>query len=191
MSAKNTSYLTGKLLLAMPSIGDPRFHRAVVFICAHDDEGAMGLIINNEMPNVAFSDLARQLKVQSDMTFDHLDFPILAGGPVETGRGFLLHSMDFSRDETLNIGGKYGITGTVEALSDVAKGHGPDAMLFILGYAGWDAGQLEEEVKESAWLVVDSDPALIFEQALGDKWGSAINKLGIDPGMLSGAVGSA
>lgn len=189
--SKIDHYLTGKLLIAMPNMGDPRFHRAVIFICAHDEEGAMGLVINHEMPGVAFNDLVSQLKFESDITFDALNLPVMYGGPVESARGFLLHSTDFERDDTMTIAQKYGITGTVDALKDIAQGSRPKELLFILGYAGWDAGQLDEEIQQSSWLVVDPDPALIFEGDAEGKWLRAVNKLGIDPAMLASSAGRA
>ena len=187
------SYLTGKLLLAMPGMGDQRFNRAVILLCAHDEEGAMGLVINNEMPNVEFSDLAKQLKFESDIriNFDNIHLPVLSGGPVETARGFLLHSGDFTRPDTMRVDDAYGVTGTTDALRDVALGNGPRDMLFVLGYAGWDAGQLDIEIQENAWLVADPDQSLVFDDDVAGKWSRAMAKLGIDPVLLSGASGRA
>lgn len=187
------SYMTGKLLLAMPSIGDQRFDRAVIFVCAHDEEGAMGLVINNTMQGIEFSELVGQLKFESDIKvkFEEMNLPVMSGGPVETARGFLLHSSDFKRDDTMKVDEEFGVTGTVDALKDVACGQGPKDLLFMLGYAGWDAGQLDAELQQNAWLVVDADPALIFEGEPQEKWSRAINKLGIDPAMLSSSVGRA
>lgn len=190
LSKKDDNYLTGKLLIAMPSMGDPRFHRAVIFLCAHDEDGAMGLVINHELPGVEFSDLVSQLKFESDIKFD-MSLPVMYGGPVESARGFLLHSTDFERADTMHVAQKYGITGTVDALQDIAQGKRPKDLLFILGYAGWDAGQLDEELQQAAWLVVDADPDLIFEGDPDEKWLRAITKLGVDPAMLSGASGRA
>ncbi len=191
--SKNTKYLNGKLLLAMPNMGDARFHRAVIFVCAHDEGGAMGLVINHTMPGIEFNELVNQLKVESDIkvNFDKLDLPVMYGGPVESARGFLLHSGDFMRDDTMKIDTSYGVTGTVDALKDVAMGKGPRDLLFMLGYAGWDAGQLEDEIQKNAWLVVDPDPELIFTGDPSDKWTRAIHKLGIEPGYLSSFSGNA
>lgn len=192
-SDDRTSYMTGKLLLAMPSIGDQRFDRAVIFVCAHDEEGAMGLVINDTMQGIDFSELVGQLKFESEIKgkFEDMDMPVMSGGPVETARGFLLHSSDFTRDDTMKVDGTYGVTGTVDALKDVARGDGPKDLLFILGYSGWDAGQLDAELQQNAWLVVEPDPELIFEGDPQEKWKRAINKLGIDPAMLSSAAGRA
>lgn len=191
--SKKEGYLAGKLLLATPGMGDPRFHRAVIFLCAHDENGAMGLVINHVMPGIGFRDLIGQLKVQSDIKLDleKLDMSVMCGGPVESARGFLLHSSDFIRDDTLQIDNLYGVTGTVEALREVVHGNRPDAMLFILGYAGWDAGQLDAEIQDNAWLVVDPDPDLVFGGAPEEKWVRAVRKLGVDPAMLSAFAGRA
>lgn len=192
-SADKSHYLKGKLLIAMPSMNDSRFERAVIFICAHDAGGAMGLVINNTMPEVNFIDLIKQLKIESDIKIDlsKLKMPVMCGGPVESARGFLLHSADFSHDDTLNVDGDFGVTGTVDALKDVALGRGPEDMLFILGYAGWTAGQLDAEIQQNTWLVVDADPALIFESTADEKWSHAIAALGVDPSMLSATAGRA
>ncbi len=186
-------YLTGKLLIAMPNMEDVRFHRAVVFVCAHDAGGAMGLVINHKMPNIRFGELIRQLKFDSDINVDigKLNFPIMYGGPVESARGFILHSGDFISSDTMKISDTYGITGTISALEEIIRGTGPKDMVFALGYAGWNAGQLDAEIQQNAWLVVDSDYDLVFENEPEQKWVRAINKLGIDPAMLSNIAGTA
>lgn len=184
------SYLTGKLLMAMPSIGDPRFHRAVIFICAHDENGAMGLAINQDAPGLEFSKILEQLEL--DPPSDSApQVPIISGGPVEPARGFLLHSSDFEQDDTIKISKGLGVTGTTDALKDVAEGKGPQEFLFILGYAGWSAGQLEEELRNNAWLVTDADAKIIFHPKLEEKWDMAMEKLGFDPVMLTGETGRA
>ncbi|MCB1592100.1 MAG: YqgE/AlgH family protein [Alphaproteobacteria bacterium] len=190
-----SGYLTGKLLLAMPSMGDPRFERAVVFMCSHDEHGAMGLVVNHTLPGIAFHELVKQLDLRSDIVVDlkALRMPVMNGGPVESARGFLLHSPDFNREETVVISGdhEYGVTGTVEAVQDIVCGKGPDNLLFILGYAGWSAGQLDWEIQQNAWLVADADPSIIFDPDNDAKWGKAVGQLGFDPGMLSGTAGNA
>lgn len=193
MASQDQNYLTGKLLIAMPSMGDPRFDRAVIFICSHDEEGAMGLVINHALPGIDFSDLVKQLKVKSDIKvdFEKLDLPVMYGGPVESARGFLLHSGDFIRAETMQINQLYGVTGTLDALKDIALGKGPENLMFILGYAGWDAGQLESEIMQNVWLVSEPDKEIIFAPNCQNKWTQAVGKLGIDPAMLSGEIGSA
>lgn len=178
----------------MPTMGDARFHRAVIFVCAHDEEGAMGLVVNHAMPGIEFNELIGQLKLESDIKvdFEKLNLPVMYGGPVETARGFLLHSGDFARDDTMKINKSYGVTGTVDALKDIAAGDNkPENLMFILGYAGWEAGQLDVEMQQNSWLVVEPDHDLVFGGDPGDRWTQAVNKLGIDPGMLSGIAGSA
>lgn len=190
---KSSHYLTGKLLLAMPSMGDPRFHRAVIFVCAHDANGAMGLVINHTLPGMEFSDLLKQLKISSNIQVDvkSLAVPVLSGGPVEGSRGFLLHSSDYRQGDTVAIAGSYSITGTIDALKEVALGKGPERLLFILGYAGWGVGQLDREIQDNAWLVTDPDPEIIFNARPEEKWERAIQKLGFDPAMLSHTAGHA
>lgn len=190
---KDPDYLAGKLLIAMPSMGDPRFHRAVIFLCAHDKKGAMGLVINHILPGVEFTELLSQLKINSDITLDMagLSIPVLSGGPVEGSRGFLLHSEDFKQLDTVTVTQKFGVTGTVEALKAVANGRGPQKLLFILGYAGWGAGQLETEILENAWLVTEPDPEIIFSASPDDKWQLAIQKMGIELAMLASTGGRA
>ncbi len=194
MSMKNPDHnLAGKLLLAMPGMGDPRFYRAVIFLCAHDDNGAMGLVINNVLPGVEFKNLLEQLKISSDIHIDMKkhSMPVMAGGPVEGSRGFILHSPDFRQKDTVSVGGLYGITGTLEALRDIVAGKGPEQMLFILGYAGWGPDQLLKEIQENSWLVAEPDPDIIFRAAPEDKWQLAVQKLGFNPAMLSTQSGRA
>lgn len=190
---KEEQYLTGKLLLAMPSMSDPRFERAVIFICGHDENGAMGLMVNHTLVGIKIEQLLDQLGLTSDINVDleALNMPVMNGGPVDTGRGFLLHGSDFNQEDTIRIDDDFGVTGTIEALKDIASGKTPEQMLFILGYAGWDAGQLENEISQNAWLVVDPDPGLIFSAEADDKWQQAVQKLGFDPAMLSNAGGRA
>lgn len=182
-------YLTGKLLVAMPQMGDPRFHKAVIFMCSHDANGAMGLVINHTLPGLELSELLTQLHIEDAQPDD--DIPVMSGGPVETARGFILHEGDFSQVESLKIESDIYVTGTIDALKAVARGQGPEKMLFILGYAGWTAGQLDQEIQQNAWLVIDSDPDVIFNGDADDRWDRAIRKIGVDPSMLSGEAGRA
>lgn len=190
-TVNSNCYLAGKLLLAMPVMGDPRFHRAVIFLCAHDVNGAMGLVVNHTLPGVQFKQLLDQLKIASNIEIDLRNFtiPILSGGPVEGSRGFLLHSSEFRQSDTITIDPSFSVTGTIDALKAVAKGEGPEQMLFILGYAGWGAGQLEKELQDNAWLVADPDPDIIFKAQPEQKWERAVQKLGVNPAMLSSAAG--
>ncbi len=175
----------------MPAMGDPRFHKAVIYVCAHDENGAMGLVINHTLPGVDLSQLLEQLNIQPDGKDGTTGTPVMSGGPVETARGFVLHSKDFEQDDTIKIDNDFSVTGTIDALKAIANGQGPQQMLFILGYAGWSPGQLDQEIQQNAWLVADPDPELIFTATADEKWVRAVQKLGIDPGMLSGEAGSA
>lgn len=186
---KDQSTLTGRLLLAMPQMEDPRFQRAVIFVCAHDQNGAMGLIINNILPGIAMSELLEQLDIE--IQDNKAQTPVMSGGPVESARGFVLHSGDFKQPETVAINNDLYVTGTLDALRAIAAGQGPDKMLFMLGYAGWSAGQLDREMKDNSWLVADADTAIIFETDPDKKWERALRKIGIDPSMLSTVSGRA
>lgn len=190
---KDESSLAGKLLLAMPGMGDTRFYKSVIYLCAHDAEGAMGLVINHPLESVAFDELLEELKITADIEVDlkALHVPVMRGGPVEGARGFLLHSSDFKNPDTVKVDDQIYVTGTLDALKDVAQGGGPERRMFVLGYAGWTAGQLDQELQQNAWLIVDADPDLVFDDGADDKWERAIKKLGINPSMLSAAGGSA
>jgi putative transcriptional regulator len=153
----------------------------------------MGLVINHTLPGVEFSDLIAQMGLISDIKIEIKapKVPVMCGGPVEAMRGFILHSSEFSQPDTIRIDARHSVTGTLEALREVAHGNGPEQALFILGYAGWDAGQLEQEIQENAWLVVDPDPEIIFHKDPEEKWLKAMHKLGIEPAQLSSEVGHA
>lgn len=177
------------LLIAMPSLQDGFFDRSVVYVCAHSAAGAMGIVINQSMPDIGFGELLAQLKVpQSPLIAEPI---VHFGGPVETGRGFVLHSTDFMREDTVRITDDLCITGTVDILQAIASGRGPQRSIFALGYAGWSAGQLEEEIQANAWLTVPADDDLIFSTALDNKWEKALSRLGIDPLTLSIEAGHA
>lgn len=180
--------LKGKLLLAMPDMTDPRFSKAVVFICAHDKEGAMGIVVNHIVDAFEGKDLLDQLNIESDMVFD---FDVCNGGPVETSRGFLLHSNDYTQSDTVPIVEGISVTGTVEALKVAVSGEGPRHILFALGYAGWSAGQLDMELQHNAWLVADIDAQLIFELPKDQMWDTILTQMGINPSMLIGSGGRA
>ena len=181
--------LTGKLLLAMPAMGDTRFQKAVIFMCAHDENGAMGIVVNHPMQGVDAKELFSQLDIDTDQVNENI--VVMSGGPVEKARGFILHSNDFKQEDTIEIDSSFSVTGTVDALKAVATGDGPEKMIFALGYAGWSAGQLDDEMQQNAWLIVDPDQDLIFGSAPDDLWAMAVKKLGIDPGMLSMSAGRA
>ena len=182
-------YLTGQLLVAMPQMEDQRFARSVVYICAHTDDGAMGLILNKLAEAINFSDLLEQLNLPvatvSDKTRVHY------GGPVETGRGFVLHSDDFTQEASLLIKNGVALTATVDILSAISEGNGPRKYLLALGYAGWAPGQLDSEIQANGWLIAPADTDILFGSKIENKWNTALNTIGIDVTMLSSHAGHA
>ncbi len=189
MALQDNTYLAGQLLVAMPGMRDPRFARTVIYMCAHNAEGAMGLVINRVLEQLTFDDLLTQLGIDTS----HLRESIRVhfGGPVETGRGFVLHSPDYSRDGTLVVSADVALTATIDILRAIADGRGPKHHLLALGYAGWGPGQLDTEIRANGWLHVPADQALVFGPELDEKWDRAMAKIGIDPRMLSDAAGHA
>jgi putative transcriptional regulator len=189
-------YLDGQLLIAMPSMTDPRFHRAVIYICAHSAEGAMGLVINQRAPHITLPKLLEQLDIVPGGTFPiavrSASMAVHAGGPVETSRGFVLHSSDyFAADSTLPINESVCLTATVDILSAIAKGSGPDKAILALGYAGWAPGQLEREIQSNGWLNCPADYDIVFDSDLENKYARALQLMGIDPSHLVGTSGRA
>ncbi len=183
-------FLDGKLLVAMPGMGDLRFEHTVIFVCAHTPEGAMGLIINRKARDLRFGDLLAQLDIQWDGIAEAPEVHL--GGPIEHGRGFVLHSPDYDvEDSTMAISDDFGMTATLDVLRDIATSNGPKHALLALGYSGWGPGQLENEIRENGWLIADATPELVFHIAANKKWTAAINSLGIDPNMLAAAGGRA
>lgn len=184
------SFLEGKLLIALPGMADPRFEKSVIFMCAHSNEGAMGIMINRPVEGLKFRELMDRLDLE--VVPGARDMPVLYGGPVETGRGFVLHSGDYeSADSTLPVAEDISLTATVEILRAMGGGKGPKKALFALGYAGWGPGQIEDEIRANGWIHCDTDSALLFDAALGAKWANALKKLGIDASGLSTNVGQA
>ena len=183
------NYLSGQLLVAMPSMADPRFEKSVIYICAHNSDGAMGLLVNRPFESLSFSELLGQLKI--DLNDEMSPVRVMFGGPVEQGRGFVLHSPDYIQDASLLVDKNVVLTATVEILQAIADGFGPKNYLLALGYAGWDAGQLDSEIKNNGWLSVASDHDLIFGRDSESKWLKAMTKIGIDPLMLSDDAGHA
>lgn len=182
--------LSGKLIVAMPAMGDPRFERSVILICAHSNEGAMGLIVNKPVPDFSFADLLTQLNIAKQTT--GRDIRVHFGGPVERGRGFVLHSSDYvSGGATTQVRGGYGMTATLDVLEALAQGTGPRQALLALGYAGWGSGQLEAEIARNDWLVSDPAEDLIFSAKDSSKWSGALRHMGIDPISLSSSSGRA
>src|SRR5689334_6371154 len=203
-AAKKTSsdgpkrgYLDGQMLIAMPSMRDERFSRSVIYVCAHSSEGAMGIVVNQPAANINFPDLLVQLEVIP--AADVIQLPqraggvkVLKGGPVETGRGFVLHSADFFiENSTLPIDDGICLTATLDILKAIARGDGPASAVLALGYAGWAPGQLENEIQENGWLHCAADSELIFGTDNDNKYERALKKLGIDLGMLSSEAGHA
>jgi putative transcriptional regulator len=183
--------LGAKFLIAMPGMGDPRFAGSVILICAHSDEGAMGLIVNRAIPDLTFAGLLDQLGIPRAAA--GRDIRVLAGGPVERGRGFVLHSPDYRArgGSTLDIAGRFGMTTTQDILSALAHGRGPAEALLALGYSGWGPGQLEAEIARNDWLVAEAAPDLVFSGDDAGKWVSALRRLGIEAHTLSAAAGRA
>ena len=190
-------YLDGQLLVAMPTMQDERFARAVIYVCAHSSEGAMGIVINQPAQNIRFPDLLVQLDVIPSSGLIELPnqadaVRVLKGGPVETGRGFVLHTADFFiENSTLPIEQGICLTATLDILKAIARGKGPASALLALGYAGWAPGQLENEIQANGWLNCDADSELLFGPNTEDKYNQAMRKIGVDPGKLASVAGHA
>lgn len=174
----------------MPNIGDPRFERTVIYLFQHQEDGAMGLIVNRIKDDVSFGDLLAQLDL--GVSAGVAATPVRFGGPVEMERGFVLHSPDYHREEaTIRVDENVSMTATVDVLKAMAEGRGPRRALFALGYAGWAPGQLEREIRENGWLLGPADLDLVFSADDDEKWTRALALIGVDPSLLSGAAGSA
>ncbi|WP_278425498.1 MULTISPECIES: YqgE/AlgH family protein [Sulfitobacter] len=182
--------LTGQLLVAMPGMGDPRFDHSVIFICSHDDEGAMGLIVNKPAADLKLDDVLDRL---SDVDMDDVSgLGVHVGGPVETERGFVLHSAEYrSVMQTTDIADGVAMTATLDILEDIARGKGPRRAMLMLGYAGWAAGQLEAEIAQNGWLTCQGDSAILFDLPDARKWEAALTSIGVDPLGLSATAGRA
>jgi putative transcriptional regulator len=194
---RGRGYLDGQMLIAMPAMLDDRFARSLIYICAHSAEGAMGIVVNHPAPNINFSDLLVKLDVIP--AADVIQLPsragvvkVMRGGPVETERGFVLHSADFFiENSTLPIDDGVCLTATLDILKAIARGDGPASAILALGYAGWAPGQLESEIQGNGWLHCAPDAELIFGADIGAKYEKALKKIGIDLGMLSSEAGHA
>lgn len=178
-----------KLLVAMPGMADGLFSKSVVYLCAHSDAGAMGIIVNQTMPDFSFADLLSQLQLPKSRLL--ADPVVHFGGPVDGSRGFVLHSPEYRRPETLALTDQLCLTGTVDILRAIAEDRGPRHLIFALGYAGWGPGQLEMEMQENSWLTVPADDDLLFGTDLSHKWEKAMARIGITPQTLSSHVGHA
>src|SRR5882724_1162207 len=188
-------FLDGQMLIAMPTMRDERFARSLIYVCAHSSEGAMGIVVNQPAENIKFPDLLVQLEVipaQAIVVPPKADVKVLKGGPVETGRGFVLHSADFFiENSTLPIDNGICLTATLDILKAIATGEGPQSAVLALGYAGWAPGQLENEITENGWLNCDADSELIFGTDVERKYEKAMRKLGVELGQLSSEAGHA
>ncbi|WP_368414202.1 YqgE/AlgH family protein [Falsiroseomonas sp.] len=186
---KGEGWLTGQLLVAMPNMQDPRFARSVICLCAHSDDGAMGIVLNKPLASLTFDELLKQLDL--DPIPPQRRIRLMAGGPVENGRGFVLHTTDWATDGSLTVQPGLALTASVDILKAIAGGGGPREGVLALGYAGWGPGQLESEIQQNAWLSVPADERLLFAAAPDTLWREALAKLHIDPALLSGVAGRA
>lgn len=181
-------WLTGQLLLALPGVGDPRFDHAVIAMVSHGTDGAMGVAIGQPLPGITMGDILKQLKIDAG---DIGDMPVLDGGPVERQRGFVLHSRDWGGADAVDVGGQWMLSSSQDVLRALAEGRGPERWNFILGYAGWDAGQLESEFARHAWHAAPASDALLFDLPPADRWAAAFASVGVDARLLSAAGGQA
>lgn len=183
------NYLSGQMLIAMPGMTDPRFEKAVIYICAHNEDGAMGLVVNRLIESMTFPEMLKQLDIEPSEPEDVIR--VLLGGPVDQARGFVLHSPDYLQDASMVVDDDVALTATIDILRAIADGAGPRNRLLALGYAGWGPGQLDSEILYNGWLNVSADDDLVFGEDLDAKWERAMAKIGIDPLLLSDDVGHA
>lgn len=181
-------FLVGRFLLAMPGIGDPRFERAVIAMCAHDANGALGIGLGRVVPRFGLRMLLEQLDLPAGAA---PDVPVHLGGPVEPRRGFVLHGLDWHGEGTLDVGGRWALTGTLDVLRAIAEGRGPARFVVALGYAGWGAGQLEGEMTRHGWFDVEGDAALLYDTPAAARWSAAFAATGIDARLLAAECGTA
>lgn len=182
-------YLSGQLLVAMPTMSDPRFERTVIYLCAHTEDGAMGLVVNKLMDSMTFEELMEQLEIEAPDPANAIR--VHSGGPVESGRGFVLHTADFDLEGTMKVDDEVSLTASIDILKAIANGMGPKNAILALGYSGWGPGQLETEIQANGWLHVPSDEKLLFSSDIDEIWNGAIAKIGFDASMLSGEAGHA
>jgi putative transcriptional regulator len=181
-------FTTGQFLLAMPGIGDPRFERSVIAMCVHDDNGALGIGLGRIVPRLGFHDLLAQLDIDAGAA---PNAPVHVGGPVEPQRGFLIHSSDWGGQDSIDVAGRWTMSSTIDVLKAIAAGAGPRRWLAALGYAGWSAGQLDEELSRHGWFAIPGDDALLYDVEAEQRWESGYRSAGIDPRMLAADFGTA
>ena len=181
-------FLVGQFLLAMPGIGDPRFERAVIAMCVHDEEGALGIGIGRIAKKIRFHALLKQLEIEPGVA---PDCPIHVGGPVEQQRGFILHSDDWAGQDSVDVSGRWRLSGTLDILKAIAEGRGPSRWVAALGYAGWGAGQLEQELSGNGWFATPGTDALLYDHDVETRWTAGFQSAGIDARLLSSEYGSA
>jgi putative transcriptional regulator len=181
-------FVTGQLLLAMPGIGDPRFERAVIAMCVHDENGALGIGLGRIIPRLGFHDLLKQLDIPAGSA---PDVPIHLGGPVDPQRGFILHSLDWGGDGSVQVSDRWTLTGTLDILRAIAEGRGPTRWIAALGYAGWGAGQLEQEMCGNGWFATAGSDELLYQCDVASRWASAFASAGIDTRLLTADFGTA
>lgn len=181
-------FFSGQFLLATPGMGDPRFARSVIAICSHDENGALGINIGDTSDEISFHGILEQFDIETDGVKDQL---VYLGGPVETQRGFILHSLDMNLSDTLQVGDRWGLSSSVDILRAIAKGRGPKKWLAALGYSGWGEGQLEQELTQNGWSIVRGEVDWLYNSNSKDKWLEAWQSEGIDPAKLSSGFGSA
>lgn len=186
---KPLNSFTGQFLIAMPQMPDPRFEKTVIYICVHNAEGAMGLVVNKLFDGISFTSLLQQLDIE--VTQPARELTVHFGGPVESGRGFVLHSADYNREGSVQVSDQVVLTATVDILRAVAEGQGPQKAILALGYAGWGPGQLDEEMQQNGWLHAPADNRILFDTDQDRKWERALASLGINLSMLSADVGHA
>lgn len=195
LEKRERGFLDGQFVIAMPGMADGTFARAVVYICAHSPAGAMGFIINKPQ-QITFTDVLLHLKLLDDSEAIMLpgatrEFPVQSGGPVETGRGFVLHSDDYASESSIPVSDEISLTATLDIVRAISAGRGPDRATMLLGYAGWGPGQIETEIANNGWLTCPASEEMIFDRSLEDKYVRALRLMGIDPAMLSCNAGHA
>lgn len=181
-------FLSGQFLLAMPGIGDPRFEKAVIAMCVHDEDGALGIGLGRVMPRLGFHDLLKQLDIAPGAA---PDAPVHQGGPVEPQRGFILHTPDWGGQDSVQVADRWVLSATLDILKAIAAGQGPSRWVVALGYAGWGAGQLDGEMARHGWFATPGDDALLYDSHVDSRWANAFRSAGIDPRLLAAESGTA